>query len=180
MEQIEDVTVMAKRILGVVRVSTKNQDTKPQKKELQEFLKSKGYRPNEIEWIEVTGASARKENDAYLKMLEDIKRKIETKGLDTVALWHLNRLGRTETSLSKMKDYFVDNKIQVYVKNPYLQLFNDDKTLNQGCSMAWSLFAAMIKYETDELFQKTKRGKQSAKEEGKCVSGRARYGYTSI
>lgn len=182
MEQIEDVTVMAKRILGVVRVSTKNQDTKPQKKELQEFLKSKGYRSNEIEWIEVTGASARKENDAYLKMLEDIKRKIETKRLDTVALWHLNRLGRTETSLSKMKDYFVDNKIQVYIKNPILQLFDIDskgqKTLNQGCSIAWSIFASMIKYETDELFQKTKRGKQSAKEEGKCVSGRARYGYT--
>ena len=178
MEQIEDVTVMAKRILGVVRVSTEQQDPEPQKKELQEFLKSKGYRPNEIEWIEVKGASARKENDAYLKMLEDIKRKIETKRLDTVALWHLNRLGRTETSLSKMKDYFVDNKIQVYIKNPDLQLFNNDKTLNQGCSIAWSIFASMIKYETDELFQKTKRGKQSAKEQGKCVSGRVRYGYT--
>lgn len=178
MEQNEEVTVMAKRILGVVRVSTKNQDTKSQKNELAEFLESKGYRYSEIEWIVVKGASARKENDKYLEMLEDIKRKIETKRIGTVALWHLNRLGRTETSLSKMKEYFVDNKIQVYIKNPYLQLFNEDKTLNQGCSIAWSIFASMIKYETQEQFEKTKRGKQSAKEDGKCVSGRARYGYT--
>ena len=115
-------------------------------------------------------------------MLENIKRKIETKRLDAVALWHLNRLGRTETSLSAMKEYFEKNKIQVYVKNPYLQLFdidsNGQKILNPGCSIAWSLFAAMIKYETEEQFEKTKGGKQSSKEQGKCVSGRARYGYT--
>lgn len=182
MEQIEEVTVMAKRILGVVRVSTVVQEIESQKKELQEFIETKGYCPNQIVWIEVKGASARKENDKYLAMIDDIKRTIEAKEVEAVALWHLNRLGRTETSLSKMKEYFEKKKIQVYIKNPSLQLFDIDpkgqKTLNYGCSIAWSLFATMIKFDTIEQFEKTQRGKRYAKEEGKCVSGRARYGYT--
>lgn len=178
MEQIEDVTVMAKRILGVVRVSTVAQETESQTKELQEFIVSKGYRSNQIVWVQVKGASARQENDKYLAMIDKIKCTIEAKEVEAVALWHLNRLGRTETSLNSMKEYFEKKKIQVYIKNPSLQLFNDDKTLNYGCSIAWSLFATMIKFDTIEQFEKTQRGKRYAKEEGKCVSGRARYGYT--
>lgn len=182
MEQIKNDVVMAKRILAIVRVSTQKQETESQKKELLEFIVTKGYAENQIVWLETKGASARKENDKYKAMIEDIKRTIEAREVEAVALWHLNRLGRTETSLSTMKEYFERNKIQVYIKNPNLQLFDVDsngiKILNYGTSIAWSIFATMVKFDTEEQFEKTQRGKQYLKEQGKCVSGRARYGYT--
>lgn len=181
MEQIKSESVMAKRILGILRVSTVKQEIESQKKELKEFILSNGYKSDEIMWKQWKGASARKENDKYKEMIEEIKSIILSRQIEAVALWHLNRLGRTETSLSMMKEFFEKNEIQVYIKNPNLQLFDVDsqgnKSLNVGTSIAWSIFATMVKFDTEEQFQKTQRGKEYIIQQGKCVSGKAKFGY---
>lgn len=181
MEQIKNEVVMAKRVLGVLRASTIRQEVESQKKELKDFILSKGYTSSQILWREYKGASARKENDKYKAMIDEVKSIIQSKQIEAVALWHLNRLGRTETSLSMMKEFFEKNKIQVYIKNPNLQLFDVDsqgnKSLNIGTSIAWSIFATMVKFDTEEQFEKTQRGKQYIIEQGKCVSGKAKFGY---
>ena len=92
-----------KKILAVIRVSTETQETESQKNELVNFILSLGkYQENEIEFIEVQGASAVKMNDKYLQMLQSIKDKItESDTIRSVAFWHLNRLGRNETLVKK-------------------------------------------------------------------------------
>ena len=72
------------KILAVVRASTEQQQVESQQAELKEFCEKLGY--NDIEWIEVSGASARKANKKYLEMLENIKNTIIAKDIKVVAL----------------------------------------------------------------------------------------------
>ncbi len=169
-----------KKILAIIRVSTERQETESQRAEVKDFCISKGFRAKDIVYIESSGASARKLNKKYLAMLENIKNTISAdKDIKAVALWHLNRLGRVEKCLLEMKDFFIENKIQVFVKEPALTLFNDDMTINQGNEMAWAMFATMIKYDTNELMAKTERGRKRNREQGKFNGGAfgALFGY---
>jgi len=170
---------MAKKILAVIRVSTEMQETESQKNELVNFILSLGkFQENEIEFIEVQGASAVKMNDKYLQMLQSIKDKItESDTIRSVAFWHLNRLGRNEKAIVDMKTWFIENKIQVYVKNPSLTLLTDNGDVDNGANIAWGVFAAMVSYDTKEIKEKTIRGRRRNAEVGKVQSGNALFGY---
>lgn len=153
----------SKTILCVIRVSTERQETESQKQEMLTFCTSLGFTEDSIEWIEVSGASARKLNDKYIQMLEDIKNRIiSIPTIKTAAFWHINRLGRVESKLMEMKEWFIANRIQVYIKNPSITLFEDvgaGKT-SAGAEISWSVFATMVKFDTEELFEKMIRGKK--------------------
>ncbi len=168
---------MTKKVLAIIRTSTIRQEIESQKKDIIEFCISKGFKEEEIVFVVGFGASARKRNEKYVKMLEDIKLTIEKYSLKYVAVWHLNRLGRTEENLSYLKEYFEQNHIQVYIKNPSLTLFNDDGSLNNGTSMAWTIFAMMIKFETIELMEKLHRGREYKRSQNKYLGGFVTYGY---
>lgn len=165
-------------ILAVVRESTEAQEVESQKAELKDFCTKLGY--TNIIWIAVAGASARKANQKYLEMLDSIKNTIIANDIKAVAFWHLNRLGRKESYIMQMKEWFVNNKIQVYVKNPTLTLLKEDGSLDAGANIAWSVFASMVAYDTEEMFAKTSRGKARNKAEGKANGGMASipFGYT--
>lgn len=169
---------MGKKILAVIRTSTIKQEIQSQKLDLIKFCCSKGFKEIDIIFVEGFGASARKRNEKYLQMLNDIKTVIEKYNIKYVAVWHLNRLGRTEENLSSLKEYFEENKIQVYIKNPSLTLFNEDGTLNNGTSMAWTIFAMMIKFETVELMEKLNRGRKYRQEQKKYIGGVVLFGYS--
>lgn len=167
-----------KKILCVIRASTIYQETESQKQELIQFCLTKGFAADELDFIEVAGASARKCNPAYIKMLEDIKDRLLTNPhLTNVALWHLNRLGRVESKLHEMKEFFVKHNIQVYIKEPSITLLDDKGELSAGGSIAFSVYASMVKYETDEMFAKMNRGKERQRAEGKYIGGMIPFGY---
>lgn len=167
-----------KRILGVVRASTEHQEIVSQKNELRTYIQSMGYKADEIEWIETAGASARKANSKYLDMLQSIKDAITSnETIKACAFWHLNRLGRVDTYFISMKNWFIDNKIQVFVKNPSLSLLNEDGSVNAGAEIAWGVFATMVKQETSEMFEKMKRGKERNANNGIFNGGNVGIGY---
>lgn len=167
-----------KKILAILRVSTVEQEIESQKVELGTFIKSKGYEEDEIEWLEAKGASARSLNNKYLVFLEDIKSIIKsTPSITAVAMWALNRLGRVESKLMEMKEFFVNNKIQVYSMTPSLTLFDENGEVSIGMSIAFSVYAAMVKVETDEMFRKFERGRNQNVKEGKYIGGYLCFGY---
>lgn len=170
---------MEKKILCIIRASTEKQETESQKQELIAYCIAKGFAVEEMAFIEVAGASARKLNDKYIQMLEDIKATLlSSKTIRAVALWHLNRLGRVESKLHEMKEFFVTNKIQVYCKNPDFTLLDDDGSESAAGGLAFSVYASMVKYETDEMFAKMKRGKERNKTNGIYAGGKIKFGYT--
>lgn len=173
------IMCMEKKILCIVRASTERQETESQKKELVDYCITKGFTVEDMAFIEVAGASARKLNAKYIQMLEDIKATILTNPtIKSVALWHLNRLGRVESKLHEMKEFFVTNKIQVYCKNPDFTLLDDNGNENAAGGIAFSVYASMVKYETDEMFAKMHRGRERNKENGIFYGGKIKFGYT--
>ena len=171
---------MKKKILAIVRVSTVAQETESQRIEVENFCISKGYKKQDIIFIESKGASARKMNKIYMDFLQNIKDTIKgNQDIKAVAMWHLNRLGRVEKCLLEMKDFFIENKVQVYIKEPSLTLLNDDGSVNSGTEIAWSLFSTMVKQDTAELFAKFERGREYNTRNGKFNGGAfgALYGY---
>lgn len=167
------------KVLCIVRSSTVAQEIETQKKELIEFVRTKGYNDDNMVFIEAQGASARSCNKLYIKMLEEIKNTIlNDSSIKAVALWALNRLGRVESKLHEMKEFFVKNRIQVYCKEPSFSLLKEDGTEDTAGSMMFSVYAAMVKLDTEEMFTKMSRGKKRNAEIGKsngCVE--SRYGY---
>ena len=167
------------KILCIVRASTEKQETESQKKELVDYCKTLGFTDSDMEFIEVAGASARKLNKKYIQMLEHIKATLlSSPTINAVALWHLNRLGRVESKLHEMKEFFVTNKIQVYCKNPDFTLLDDKGNESAAGGIAFSVYASMVKYETDEMFDKMKRGKDRNKANGIYYGGNIKYGIT--
>lgn len=167
------------KILCIVRASTEKQETESQKEELVDYCKTLGFTDSDMEFIEVAGASARKLNDKYLQMLEDIKSTIlNNPSIKSVAIWHLNRLGRVESKLHEMKEFFVTHKIQVYCKNPEFKLFEDNGEESVGGGIAFSVYASMVKYETEEMFAKMQRGKDRNKANGIYIGGNIKFGFT--
>lgn len=167
------------KILCIVRASTEKQETESQKEELVDYCKTLGFTDCDMEFIEVAGASARKQNDKYIQMLEDIKSTIlNNSSIKSVAIWHLNRLGRVESKLHEMKEFFITQKIQVYCKNPEFKLFEDNGEESVGGGIAFSVYASMVKYETAEMFAKMKRGKERNKANGIYYGGNIKFGIT--
>ena len=165
-----------KRILCVVRVSTTKQETESQHNDMLKWLNGMGYQENEIEWLESAGASARSLNDKYLQLLEDIKR--ITTEIKAVAIWHINRLGRVESKLMEMKEYFVKNRVQLYVKQSNVTLLDDNGNLTTGGSLVFSMFSAMVAEETAEMMEKLERGKAQCRQQGRWDGAMLPLGYT--
>ena len=168
-----------KKILAILRVSTEKQELESQKLELGTYLKTKGFKDKEIQWLEAKGASARMVNEKYKMFLEDIKRTITLNpSIKSVAMWSLNRLGRVESKLMEMKEFFINNKIQVYCMNPNITLFDEHSgEVSIGMSVAFSMYAAMVKLDTDEMFSKCDRGRRQSAKEGKYIGGYINFGY---
>lgn len=169
---------MEKKILLIVRASTEKQETESQKNELVQYCEGLGFVKEEMEIIEVAGASAVKLNNKYNQMLENIKATIlNNPTIKSVALWHINRLGRVESKLQEMKEFFVQNKIQLYSKENNLSLLNPDGTVNDSANIVFAVYASLIKCETNEMFAKMKRGRMRNKEKGIYNGGKIMYGY---
>lgn len=167
------------KVLGIVRASTERQEVDSQKKELRDYLSKLGYSDGDMVFIEEQGASARKCNKKYLRFLEDIKTAILSDGeINAVGLWSLNRLGRVESKLHEMKEFFVKHRIQVYCKEPNFKLLKDDGTEDTAGGMMFSVYAAMVKLDTDEMMAKMVRGKHRNSKVGKFNGGIATmFGY---
>jgi DNA invertase Pin-like site-specific DNA recombinase len=166
------------KVLIFVRVSTEAQELEEQKKEMIDFVKLHGYNDGDYIILEEKGASAIKLNDKYLNMVNVVKSYIDEGTIDCVAVWHINRLGRRDDVLIELKNLFIDNKIQLLVKNPSIQLLNPDGTLNSGAELAFSLFATLVKQDMAERKEKFRRTKKANAAKGKFNGGvNLRFGY---
>lgn len=167
------------RVLAILRASTIRQEIESQKEEVTKFLLTKGFAENEIDYIEAKGASARKVNKEYLDFIDNIKiRLTNNQNIKAVGCWHLNRLGRIKKYLHDLEYFFVQNKIQLYVKNGFdIPLLDEHGKESLGASVSLSVFAASTEAETEEMFEKMKRGKERNTKEGKYNGGKIKLGY---
>lgn len=167
---------MAKVIL-LVRVSTAQQEVEAQRSELVELALADGFKHEDMVIIEGVGASAIKLNELYLQQMDELYQTIESGDIDAVYAWEISRIGRDEVVLMKFKNFLIEHKVQLVVKNPSLRLLNNDGTVNNGIELAFSLFATMSKQEMAVKKERFKRSKARNKAEGKFTGGKIKFGY---
>ena len=168
---------MSAKIIILVRISTTKQEILTQKKELIELATSDGWEKEDLIVIEGVGASAIKLNDIYLEEMQQLYKTIEENDIAAVYAWEISRIGRNEEILMKFKNFLIERKIQLVIKNPSLRLLNNDGSVNNGIELAFSLFATMSKQEMEIKQERFKRAKQRNKAEGKYNGGRIKIGY---
>ncbi|MBO7226577.1 MAG: recombinase family protein [Bacteroidales bacterium] len=169
-----------KKVILFVRCSTEQQDISSQISDLKTFARSLGF-TNESEYYIIGGiaASAVKLNELYLSYISELKQMISDNKCKCVLVFALNRLFRNELVGAELKDFFINTKTQLFVREPSLKLLDDNGNIDVGMSIAFSIFSTMASLEAKEIIEKTKRGREYAKSLGKYYGGKLPFGYTS-
>lgn len=170
---------MAKKAIIWRRGSTKKQEIESQDFELTALAIDEGFEEENLIHIGEAGASAIKQNDLYLMEVEKLISTLENdKTVKTVFCWEVSRLARVELAFYKMKDYFINNHIQLICKTPSLKLYDEDGKINQGAEITLSLLVTLARQEMELKFERFKRAKERNKLEGKFNGGKLKLGYT--
>ena len=167
-----------KKVIALIRTSTIKQEVESQNDELIEYIKRDGISQDDIIIVGDKGASARKQDEAYLKNLQTVYDHIEDGNISTVYAWAIDRIGRKEVTLFTFKDFLIKNHVQLVIKNPSLRLLDPDGTVNHGTEIAFSLFATMAQQEMESKFARFERAKRRNASQGKFNGGKVHFGYT--
>ena len=171
---------MEKKVIALIRTSTVQQEVESQKQEVLSLILSDGYTLDEVEIVGNKGASAIKIDEAYQNNMNKVYELIEKiPSIKAVYAWSIDRIGRNEEILFKLKNFLAQKKIQLVIKNPSLRLLEDDGTVNAGVELAFSLFATMAKQEMEQRKARFNRAKKRNAEAGKANRGlQIPFGYT--
>lgn len=169
---------MGKAIL-LIRVSTDRQEYDAQTDELIKFVKSFGYTDEDIITIQ-DKESAIKLSEEERQGLNKLKEHINNNhcNIDAVYIWELSRLSRQPKVLYSIRDYLIERKINLIVKEPYLKLLTEDKEINPVALNQLGFFINLVENEMLDKKARFKRGKTSKALQGKYTGGYIRYGYT--
>lgn len=163
---------MSYKAIAVIRTSTIAQEIESQKEQVLDMCFKDGLKEDEIIIVGEQGASAIKLDESYLKNLNQVYNLInETPTIKTVYSWAIDRLGRNEEVLMKLKNTLINKKIQLVIKNPSLRLLNDDGSVNAGIELAFALFATMSKQEMEQKKARFARARERDRKAGKFLGG---------
>ena len=110
--------------------------------------------------------------------ITDLKKLVETVGVDCIYVSELSRVARTEKVLWSFVDYLEKNKIQLKCKNPEFCLLNEDRTaIPFNSRLMVSTFGTLATQEAIEKKRRFARGKARKAKEGKYNGGAIPYGY---
>ena len=169
---------MNKKIIILSRISTSVQHIESQTNDLVNEAIRLGYPKSKhiiIEGVE----SAIKLQEFERQTLNKMKYYIEhDKDVDCVICWEPSRLSRQQKTLYSIRDYLIDHKIQLYIINPYMRLFNDDRTqIDTTASIVFSVFSTLAENEMMIKKERFMRAKNELTKQGKKSAGSVIFGY---
>lgn len=165
------------KVIAIIRTSTVAQEIESQRNEVINWILKDGYDESDIMVIGKQGASAIKLDDAYIMNLNALYKAISEEPIQCVYAWAIDRIGRNEEILMRLKNELINRKINLKIKNPSLTLLNPDGTANKGIELAFSLFATLSAQEMQMKQERFKRAKEYKASHGKAISGIMRFGY---
>lgn len=171
---------MDKKVIALIRTSTKTQEVDSQKDELLQYIKNDGIAQNDIIIVGGEGASAIKVDEQYQKNISEVYELIDGGNISAVYAWAIDRIGRKEEILFEFKNYLISHNVQLIIKNPNLRLLDDNRKVNNGVELAFSLFATMAKQEMESKQERFKRAKKRNALNGFWNGGKVHFGYRLI
>lgn len=166
-----------KKCILLVRVSTDRQDFTEQEKQLYELAKRDGYDDNSIIII-AEKESAIKLTEEERNGLNKMKQAIDDNSdINCVYAWEVSRIARRKKVLFSVLEYLTDRKIQLIIKEPYLQLLKTDGSINEASETIFTLYAQMSESEMRNKAVRFKRTKDTNRAHGRYTGGFVQFGY---
>lgn len=168
---------MSKKAILLVRVSTTFQDTDPQKDSLIEYANSKGFTELHIIETKESGLADISDRSGLENLFAFCKNNPDYK---TVFSTEMSRLGRRQSVLSTIKENFVREKIQLFVKNIDFKLLDDELKLDEKGNIMFTLFGL---FAENEIATKKNRFIQKRifdMKNGINIAGKNLFGYKKI
>lgn len=154
----------ARRVALYVRVSTKDQTTEHQRRELQEVAERAGWDVVKVYADEaVSGAKGRDKRPGFDELLKAVTRR----EVDMVAAWSVDRLGRSMQDLVETLQALKAAGADLYLHKQAL-----DTTTPSGRAM-FGMLAVFAEFEREIIVERVRAGLATAKAKGKQV-GRPR------
>jgi len=158
------------------RVSTIIQDLDQQNNELYAEAERCGYDRNDIILIEHK-ESAIKLSEIDRLGVQELKDTINKEDVDCVIVYEISRLARRPDVLYSIRDFLIDNHVQLVCIKPYMRLLDSDGTMSQTASLLFSLFGALAEGEMIIKKERMLRGKLAKRDRGKFIGGNILFGY---
>lgn len=166
---------MSKAII-LVRVSSQIQNTEPQLEKLVNFSKQLGFDNDQLHIIETkeSGLLSSKQREGF----EQLKNMVEVDdSYKTLICSEISRLSRRQSSLHELKDWLIQNKIQLHVYEPRMKLFGEDGKVDPTFPI---LFTVIGQFAESELIQKRERTTTALKSyasKGYSLTSKELFGY---
>lgn len=162
----------------LVRISSSSQQLDEQTNNLVSHAISKGYTEDNliiIEDIESAIKLAEEERNGLNRMKAAID---SDKSVKSVFVWELSRISRHPKTAYSIRDYFVENHVQLYCYSPSFQLLKNDLTdLDDNGSLLFALYIQMAEAEMRNKKARFHRSKIRNARTAKYSGGFIKYGY---
>lgn len=161
----------------LVRVSTQEQDYQAQIDDLTESAKLFGYNKFKVIESKETGFA---DIDQKLGLNELFKFIDDNPQYNTVIATEMSRLGRRQSVLQVVKEWLIDNKVQLYIKDSGFWLLNENGQITQNGEMAFTMYSLFAESEIRAKKDRFIRSRKSLMEKGISISGKLLFGYKRV
>lgn len=161
----------------LVRVSSHIQDYEAQVDDLKSYAKNKGYTKFHVIGTKETG-------------LADLDKKVGTNDLfafieansnyKVVFATEISRLGRRQTILHALKEWFVKNSIQFHAKDTGYSLYDNDGKVSASGEIMFTLYGYFAESEMKQKIDRFRRNRKRLMEMGLSISGKTLFGYQRV
>ena len=140
------------------RVSTSNQNTSNQLLEVREAIKRNGWNlAHELVDHGISGAKSKSERPAFAQL----HRVIARREVDIVAVWSIDRLGRSIQDLVQLMGELEAKRIHLYSHKQAID------TSTPAGRMTFAIFASIAEFERELIKERINAGIARARSEGK-------------
>jgi len=163
-----------KKCIILTRVSTSQQDYQFQLDALYKYAKDMGLDKPLIDIsTKESGFRSMEAKDGFRRVIEFLSEN----DCKIVLCTELSRLAREKIILEQIKEWFVTNKIQLYVKDQNFRLFNDEGEVDMSTDIIFSVYASMAQSEMREKKKRMSRGLKTLLASGYSIVGPTPFGY---
>lgn len=171
-----NTALFGEKCVGIARVSTYIQDTKAQAETLENMAKQLGLTLEKTFETKESGFISLDKKDGF-GLLQDY---LKNNRVKIVLVTELSRLARRKIILEQIKQWFLDNKIQLYVINISFSLFDDFGNVSSASDIVFSVFASMAESEMKEKKVRFKQAHRDLNQQGLSIVGKTLFGYTRV
>lgn len=169
---------MDKKVIAIIRTSTIQQEIDSQREEVLSMAIADGYAIDEIEVVGRAGASAIKVDESYRENMNKVYELIDNiPTIEAVYAWAVDRIGRNEEILMKLKNTLISKKIQLVIKEPSLRLLDANGNVNSAVELLFGFVATVSKQEMEQKQARFRRARKRNDEMGKYNGGYVAFGY---